>query len=89
MMGIMDPMRMPMDSVIGSPPSEDWGLTRATGWHLHFCLLPRQCFLTDRKLWLERCYKGTRMITGPGEPVFVDYYIDKFEFLIWQLKRNA
>ena len=87
MMGIMDPMRMPMTEQ--SPPSEDWGLTRATGWHLHFCLLPRKCFLTDQKLWLERCYKGTRMITGPGEPVFVDYYIDKFEFLIWQLKRNA
>jgi len=89
MMGIMDPMRMPMDSVTGSPPSEDYGLTRAISWHLHFCLWPRKCFLTEKTLWLEQCYMGSRMITGPGEPIFVDYYIDKFEFLLWQLKRNA
>jgi len=89
MMGIMDPMRMPMDSVTQSPPSEDWGLTRIFDWHLHFCWLPSKCFLTNKNIWLKKCYKGTRMITGPGEPVFIDYYIDKFEFLIWQLKRNA
>ena len=83
-MGIMDPM-----STTQSPPSEDWGLTRILDWHLHLCVWPRKCFLTDRKLWLKKCYKGTRMITGPGEPVFVDYYIDKYEFLLWQLKRNA
>jgi hypothetical protein len=80
---------MPMDSPTQSPPSEDWGLNRASGWHLHFCLRPRKCFLTDRKLWFKLCYKGTRMITGPGEPVFVDYYIDKFEFIIWNLKRRT
>ena len=84
MMGIMDPM-----SVTQSPPSEDWGLSRIFDWHLHLCVWPRKCFLTDRKLWLEQCYKGTRMITGPGEPVFIDYYIDKHEFLLWQLKRNV
>jgi len=45
--------------------------------------------LTEKTLWLERCYKGSRMITGPGEPIFIDYYIDKFEFLIWQLRKNV
>ena len=85
MMGIMDPMRMPMDSVT----REDWGLSRAIHWRLHFCLWPRKCFLTEKTLWLERCYTGSRMITGPGEPIFIDYYIDKFEFLTWQLKKNV
>ena len=84
MMGIMDPMRMPMDNVVGAARSEDWGLTRAISWHLHFCLLPRRCFLTEKTLWLERCEKGSRLITGPGirpgEPIFIDHYIDKFEF---------
>ena len=83
-MGIMDPM-----STTQSPLSEDYGLQRVYDWHLHLCLWPRKCFLTDRKLWFKLCYKGTRIITGPGEPVFVDYYIDKYEFLLWQLKRNA
>ena len=86
-MGIMDPM--PMDSPTQSPPGEDWGLRRIFDWHLHLCVWPRKCFLTERKLWLEQCYKGTRVITGPGEPVSIDYYIDKYEFLLWQLKRNA
>ena len=66
--------------------SQDHGLTRVYDWHLHFCLWPRKCFLTDQTIWLKLSYKGTRVITGPGEPVFVDYYIDKYEFLLWQLK---
>ena len=81
---------MPMDSPTQSPPSENWGLNhRGVKWHLHFCWLPSKCFLTDKNIWLKKCYKGTRMITGPGEPVSVDYYIDKHEFLLWQLKRNV
>jgi len=83
-MGIMDQM-----STTQSPPSENWGLTRVVDWHLHFCLWPRRCLFTDQRLWFKLCYKGTRRITGPGTDVIVDYYIDKIEFLIWQLKRNA
>lgn len=75
-------------SVTQSPLSEDYALHRVFDWHLHFCLVPRECHLTGQRLWAKYCYKGTRGITGPGEPVFVDYYIDKFEFVIWQLKRN-
>ena len=80
---------MPMDSPTQAPPSEDWGLTRIVDWHLHFCWLPSKCFLTDKNIWFKTCYKGSRTITGPGSDVVIDYYIDKFEFLIWQLKRNA
>ena len=89
-MGIMDPMRMPMDNVVGPARSEDWGLNHQTiGWHLHFCLWPRECFLTGQRIWFKTCYKGSRTITGPGEPVFIDHYVDRYEFLIWQLKKNA
>jgi hypothetical protein len=35
---------------------------------------------------MKYCYKGERMITGPGDPVFLDYYVDKTEFIIWNLK---
>jgi len=79
---------MPEASVTQKSRSQDWGLGRIRNWKLVLCILPKICFLTGRRLWGKRCYKGTRMITGPGEPVIENYYIDKFEFLIWQLKGN-
>ena len=58
-------------------------------WHLHFCILPRTCFLTGKRMWLTDCYKGTRTI-GPGAPpgslTVEKFYIDKDEFRLWSLK---
>jgi len=58
-------------------------------WHLHFCILPRTCFLTGKRIWLTDCYKGTRTI-GPGSPpgslTVEKFYIDKHEFMLWSLK---
>ena len=65
-----------------------WGVSRANGWKLVLCILPKTCFLSGKKLWGKRCYKGTRVITGPGEPVIEDYYVEKFEFMKWQLTRT-
>jgi hypothetical protein len=66
--------------------SEDYGLNKATGWKLKLCWIPKNCFLSKKPLWGKRAYHGERWITGPGEPVFVDYWIEKTEFLIWNLK---
>jgi len=79
---------MPLDDVQQSPPAEDYGLRKATGWKLKFCWTPKNCFLSDKPLWGKRCYKGTAVFTGPGEPVFENYYVDKFEFMKWQLTRK-
>ena len=76
------------DEVTQSPQSEDWGLSRANNWKLQLCWLPKTCFLTGKKLWGRRCYKGTRIISGPGTPVIEDYYVEKFEFVKWQLTRT-
>lgn len=78
---------MPQDmSVSQSPISDDWGLRRATGWTLKLCWLPKKCFLSGKDLWGKRAYYGERWITGPGEPVMEPYWIDKKEFLLWQIK---
>lgn len=78
---------MPLDmSVSQSPPSEDWGLQRAVGWRLKLCWLPKQCYLTGKKLWGRYAYYGERWITGPGEPVMESYWIEKHQFLLWTLK---
>ena len=64
----------------------DWGLCRIDNWNLSFCLIPKQCFITNKWIWLKKCYKGTLVITGPGLPVVDNYYLDKSTFIFWNLK---
>lgn len=82
---------MPLDNsfdseVQGSPPSEDYGLSRAGFWKLKLCWLPKKCFLTGKDLWGKRAYRGERWITGPGEPIVEYYWIEKHQFMFWNLK---
>lgn len=75
-----------MGGVSQSPPSRDWGLKRATGWKLKLCYTPTKCFLTGKQLWGKQAYYGENWITGPGEPMFKKYWIEKSEFIWWNLK---
>lgn len=70
-----------------SPPSEDWGFRRASGWKKYFCITPQKCHLTGERIWFKMCYRGVRVISGPGTPVYDYYYVKTDEFLIWQLSR--
>ena len=65
---------------------DNWGLRRASYWKLTFCWLPKRCYLTGKKLWGCRAYRGENWITGPGEPLMLSYWIEKTEFLVWNLK---
>jgi hypothetical protein len=72
-----------------SPPSEDWGLQKARNWKLKLCWTrPRNCFLTGRPLWGRYAYHSVRVITGPGDPVIENYWIERDKFIIWNLKGN-
>jgi hypothetical protein len=75
-----------VDNVQASPPSEDWGLNRARHWKLKLCVAPHRCFLSGKMLWGKQAYYGENWITGPGDPVVQKYWIEKHEFLIWNLK---
>jgi hypothetical protein len=74
------------DFVSQSPPSQDWSLSRASDWTLKVCCFPRKCYISGKKLWGKYAYCGTTIITGPGDPVVEHFWIDKDEFLIWNLK---
>ena len=76
------------DEVQQEPTSQSWGLSRASGWKLKLCWLPKKCFLSEKPLWGKRAYHGIRLITGPGEPVREDFWIDKNEFMLWQLTKE-
>jgi len=57
-------------------------------WRLRFLWWPKRSSITGRRLWLRQVYEGTRMITGPGDPVFLFRYHEPAEHLIWRLKYN-
>jgi hypothetical protein len=78
---------MPMDDLIDQEPrGQDWGLNRAKCWELKICWRPHTCFLTGKQLWGKNAYRGTRWIHGPGEPVEEYYWVEKNEFIVWNLK---
>jgi hypothetical protein len=73
---------MPLDNVFDS----DGFKRRCIGWELKFSLLPRRCFYSKKLLWMRLAYKGTSMITGPGEPLFEYRWVSKKEFLLQRIK---
>lgn len=66
---------------------EDSFYRRCVSWELKLVLWPKQCYITGKKMWLEYAYRGTSVLTGPGDPI-IDYrWHDKHEHLIWLLKQ--
>jgi len=55
-------------------------------WEYKFAIWPHRCEISKRILWFECAYKGTRVITGPGEPVFEFRWLSKNEYLLAALK---
>ena len=55
-------------------------------WAKSFALWPRQCDQSGKRIWLEQCYKGTRMITGPGDPVYLHRWVNRKEYVFAQIK---
>ena len=75
---------MPLDSIMWS--NEQFA-RRCIGWQLKFSLWPRRCFYTGKYLWFKLAYKGTAMITGPGDVLFEYRWHDKNAHIIWMLTR--
>jgi hypothetical protein len=48
--------------------------------------LPRRCFLSNKPLWFKECVVVVTMITGPGDIIFTNYWCDKKEYLLDELK---
>ena len=59
------------------------------GTTMRFAWLPKRCYLSDKRLWLQFAYRKVAMWTGPGEPVFEYRWYHKDEYLIAQLKGNV
>ncbi len=73
---------MPLDRMF----DDDFFKRRCIGWQLKWSLWPRRCFYTKKRLWFTLAYKGTAMITGPGEPVFEYRWCERHEYLFLKIK---
>lgn len=62
-----------------------WSMRRAVDWRLRFCLFPKYCYLTGERIWFKWAYHGENWITGPGEPVVEQLWVERNKFLLWQL----
>lgn len=63
-------------------------ITNRISWKLKYSFLPRRCNLSNELIWLKYAYKGTELITGPGEPVVNYYWHSVHEHIIWILKND-
>jgi hypothetical protein len=50
-------------------------------------LLPRRCFLSGKNIWMKKSTVVYTMITGPGTPIFDNYWCDPNEFLLYELRK--
>jgi hypothetical protein len=75
---------MPLDTLMNTP--DEAFKRRCVGWSLEYSLLPRRCYYTGKYIWLTKAYKGTSMLTGPGEPIFEHRWCDREQYLFLKIK---
>jgi hypothetical protein len=72
---------MPLDELVYTPLFSQREFYRRAYWELKFALWPQRCDLSDKRIWLKRAYRGTRVIIGPGEPVYEYRWLTKESFV--------
>lgn len=81
---------MPLDNSFDTVQI-NWRLLRVTKWKLRLCWRPETCSLTGMKLWGKQAYYGEYYggyVTYPDmDPDMEHYWIERNEFIIWQLKK--
>ena len=73
---------MPLDELVYKPLFFQREFYRRAYWQLKFVWWPRRCDLSDKRIWLKRAYRGIRVITGPGEPVYEYRWLTKESFTV-------
>jgi hypothetical protein len=73
---------MPLDQLMYRPLFSQREFYRRAHWQLKFVWWPRQCYLSDKKIWLKRAYQGTAVWTGPGDPVYEYRWLTKESFTV-------
>lgn len=59
-----------------------------TQWDKKFSWLPRRCELSNKRIWLEFAYRGTRVVIANETAEFSYCWHRDTEHFIWKLKGN-
>jgi hypothetical protein len=73
---------MPLDDMGYQPLFSQREFFKKADWQLKFALWPTKCYLSNKKIWLKRAYRGVRVITGPGDPVYEYKWLTKESFTV-------
>jgi hypothetical protein len=76
---------MPLDSLMYETNDAAFK-RRCIGWELKISLIPRRCYYTGKYLWLKKAWRGTSMLTGPGEPIFEYRWCEHDQFWFLRIK---
>lgn len=57
-------------------------------WKLKFAWYPHTCNKSGKRIWLQHAYRGFRVITGPGEPIYFYRWLTSTEYLIKKIKNE-
>ena len=74
---------MPLDSLMWS---DDSFKRRCIGWELKRSFIPRRCYYTGKYLWLKKAWRGTSVLTGPGEPIVEHRWCEHDQFWFLRIK---
>jgi len=57
-------------------------------WQRKFAWWPVRSTETRQWIWMKPVWLGSYIITGPGDSVYMQFWLTEQEYLIWQLKRS-
>ena len=81
-----DGQTMSVEKITGSRKVRIYKLTK---YRLHVkearCMWFWRCAISNRILFMKPAVKLTRVITGPGSPVLLDYWVSPKEYTLLQL----
>jgi hypothetical protein len=53
-----------------------------------WCLWPRRCYITGRRMWLKVAVRGRAVWHGPGDPAVEERWFDRDQALLMFMKRG-
>jgi hypothetical protein len=55
-------------------------------WTNEFALWPRRCYISNKRIWFKKAWRGEAVWHGPDLPVSEVHWHDPKEHLMWVLQ---
>lgn len=60
-------------------------------WKICFACLPHYCEISNRRIWLEKAYRGQRyiLLSADDEPIIEERWHSLNEHVLWQIENQS